>query len=53
MMTEPQGPVYMCYDAWLQEQKLEHEVTLPPPDAVKVPVAPRRPIPRRSRRRPT
>jgi acetolactate synthase-1/2/3 large subunit len=20
MMTEPQGPIYMCYDAWLQEQ---------------------------------
>ena len=39
MMTQPQGPVYMIYDAWLQEQKLEHEVPLPPPDAVKVPVA--------------
>ena len=22
MMTEPQGPIYMCYDAWLQEQPL-------------------------------
>lgn len=30
MMTEPRGPVYMCYDAWLQEQQLEHEVALPP-----------------------
>ncbi len=30
MMTEPRGPVYMCYDAWLQEQKLEREVPLPP-----------------------
>lgn len=30
MMTEPQGPVYMCYDAWLQEQKLERDVPLPP-----------------------
>ena len=30
MMSEPQGPVYMCYDAWLQEKKLEHEVPLPP-----------------------
>jgi acetolactate synthase-1/2/3 large subunit len=30
MMTEPRGPVYMCYDAWLQEQKLEHTVPLPP-----------------------
>src|SRR6202171_5557699 len=37
MMTEPQGPVYMVYDAWLQEQKLEHEVALPPASAVKVP----------------
>jgi acetolactate synthase-1/2/3 large subunit len=31
MMTEPRGPIYMCYDAWLQEQPLEHEVPLPPP----------------------
>jgi acetolactate synthase-1/2/3 large subunit len=37
MMTEPQGPVYVCYDAWLQEQKLDHEVALPPAGAVKVP----------------
>jgi acetolactate synthase-1/2/3 large subunit len=37
MMTEPRGPVYMCYDAWLQEQRLEHEVALPPAGAVKVP----------------
>jgi len=37
MMTEPQGPIYMCYDAWLQEQKLDHEVPLPPPHAAKVP----------------
>jgi acetolactate synthase I/II/III large subunit len=29
MMTEPQGPVYMCYDAWLQEQPLEKEIALP------------------------
>jgi len=36
-MTQPQGPVYMIYDAWLQEQKLEHEVALPRADAVKVP----------------
>jgi len=27
----------MCYDAWLQEQKLDHEVPLPPPHAAKVP----------------
>jgi acetolactate synthase-1/2/3 large subunit len=37
MMTEPQGPIYMCYDAWLQEQKLDHEVPLPPKQAAKVP----------------
>jgi acetolactate synthase-1/2/3 large subunit len=37
MMTQPQGPVYMVYDAWLQEQKLDHEVKLPPAGAAKVP----------------
>jgi acetolactate synthase-1/2/3 large subunit len=37
MMTEPRGPVYMCYDAWLQEQKLDHEVPLPPQEAARVP----------------
>jgi len=37
MMTEPRGPIYMCYDAWLQEQPLEHEVPLPPPGAAKLP----------------
>jgi len=37
MMTQPQGPVYTIYDAWLQEQKLDHEVQLPPAQAVKVP----------------
>ena len=37
MMTEPRGPIYMCYDAWLQEQPLDHEVPLPPPTAQKVP----------------
>ena len=30
MMSEPRGPVYMCYDAWLQEQPLKHAVPLPP-----------------------
>ncbi len=30
MMSEPQGPVYMCYDAWLQEKRLDHAVPLPP-----------------------
>src|SRR5262245_9635611 len=28
MMTEPRGPIYMCYDAWLQEQPLDHEVVV-------------------------
>jgi acetolactate synthase-1/2/3 large subunit len=27
----------MCYDAWLQEQPLEHEVPLPPKGAAKIP----------------
>src|SRR5919198_2269367 len=39
MMTEPRGPIYMCYDAWLQEQPLERDVPLPPPQAAKVPSA--------------
>lgn len=29
MMSEPQGPVYMCYDAWLQEAPLTAPVPLP------------------------
>ena len=37
MMTEPQGPIYMCYDAWLQEQPLERDVVLPQPSHNKVP----------------
>ncbi|HWM43340.1 MAG TPA: thiamine pyrophosphate-binding protein [Burkholderiales bacterium] len=37
MMTEPRGPIYMCYDAWLQEQPLEHEVALPKEGFSKVP----------------
>ena len=37
MMTEPRGPIYMCYDAWLQEQKLEDDVPLPPRHAARVP----------------
>jgi len=37
MMTEPQGPVYMCYDAWLQEQPLTHDVPLPPVFAARIP----------------
>jgi acetolactate synthase-1/2/3 large subunit len=37
MMTEPRGPIYMCYDAWLQEKKLEHDVPLPPKTFQRVP----------------
>ena len=37
MMTEPRGPVYMCYDAWLQEQRLDRDIPLPPPQAMRVP----------------
>jgi thiamine pyrophosphate-dependent acetolactate synthase large subunit-like protein len=37
MMTEPRGPIYMCYDAWLQEQPLEHDVPLPRKESIKVP----------------
>jgi acetolactate synthase-1/2/3 large subunit len=37
MMSEPQGPIYMCYDAWLQEQPLDHGVPLPPASAMPVP----------------
>ena len=29
MMTEPQGPIYMCYDAWLQESPLTEDIKLP------------------------
>ena len=45
MTTEPQGPVYMCYDAALQEEPLTHEVPLPPAGAVATP-APMAPDPR-------
>jgi len=37
MMTEPQGPVYMCYDAWLQEQPLDKTIDLPARAATTVP----------------
>ena len=32
MVTEPAGPIYMCYDAWLQEEKLTAALDMPPPD---------------------
>ena len=34
MMTEPKGPIYMCYDAALQEAPKTHDVPLPPRHAV-------------------
>ncbi|MEE2954805.1 MAG: thiamine pyrophosphate-dependent enzyme [Pseudomonadota bacterium] len=37
MMTEPQGPVYMVYDAGLQEAELTENIDIPPQNAVKVP----------------
>jgi acetolactate synthase-1/2/3 large subunit len=37
MMTEPQGPVYMCYDAALQEEPLAEDVPLPPKGAAAMP----------------
>jgi acetolactate synthase-1/2/3 large subunit len=37
MTTEPQGPIYMCYDAALQETPLSGTVELPPADAVVTP----------------
>jgi acetolactate synthase I/II/III large subunit len=37
MTTEPQGPVYMCYDAALQEGPLVQEVALPPAAAAATP----------------
>lgn len=37
MMTEPKGPIYMCYDAALQEDPLTEDVWMPPEDAVRVP----------------
>jgi acetolactate synthase I/II/III large subunit len=40
MTTEPQGPIYMCYDAMLQEEPLLADVPLPPKDAVATPASP-------------
>ena len=37
MMTEPQGPVYTCYDATLLEEKLPRTVKLPREASPKVP----------------
>src|SRR5215204_5630129 len=45
MMTEPRGPIYMCYDAALQESPKTGEVKLPPEFAVPTP-SPMAPDPR-------
>src|SRR5439155_5116531 len=45
MMTDPKGPIYMCYDAAMQETPLTDNVTLPPDFAVHAP-APMAPDPR-------
>src|SRR5215831_3486990 len=37
MMSEPQGPVYLCYDAALQEAPLIETVRLPSPASLKLP----------------
>ncbi|SON57778.1 Cyclohexane-1,2-dione hydrolase [Hartmannibacter diazotrophicus] len=37
MMTEPRGPIYMCYDAALQEAPLEAPVVLPSPSSATAP----------------
>jgi acetolactate synthase-1/2/3 large subunit len=39
MTTEPQGPIYMCYDAMLQEDPLLANVPLPSRNAVATPAA--------------
>jgi acetolactate synthase I/II/III large subunit len=44
MTTEPQGPIYMCYDAALQETPLTGAVPLPPAAAAATP-APMMPDP--------
>jgi acetolactate synthase-1/2/3 large subunit len=40
MMSTRQGPVYMCYDAGLQEAPLEEDVKMPPAGAITVPSPP-------------
>ena len=39
MMSEPQGPIYMCYDAWLQEAPLAASVPMPSGPVVPTPIA--------------
>ncbi len=45
MTTQPQGPIYMCYDAALQEARLTQDVDLPPRTSVATP-SPMMPDPR-------
>lgn len=37
MVTEPQGPIYLCYDALLQETPLTRDVAMPPKNAMPAP----------------
>ena len=37
MTTEPQGPVYLCFDAGMQETPLSGEIPLPPETAARTP----------------
>ena len=37
MTTEPKGPIYMCFDADLQEQPLKKDIPLPAAHAVRTP----------------
>ena len=37
MTTQPTGPIYMCYDAGLQEMPLTEKIELPPVDAARTP----------------
>ena len=53
MMTEPKGPIYMCYDAALQEAPKTHDVPLPPRACGRRRRRRWRPIRARSRRSPT
>jgi thiamine pyrophosphate-dependent acetolactate synthase large subunit-like protein len=41
--THPFGPVYICLDAALQEQKVEHEINLPNPARYRPPASPSAP----------
>jgi acetolactate synthase-1/2/3 large subunit len=36
-ITEPAGPVYVCYDAMLQEEKLTREIAMPSPEMARAP----------------